>query len=228
MRLNNPQTMVYGSGVRDINQRVQPGVIAHVRGPRTRACLQKAGCYCYPLYGDPGLLLPLYYDPRGSIKKKYDLGIIAHYIHYKKLSAMYKNKPRICVIKLRDWSVEKVVRQILACKKTVSSSLHGLIVSDAYGIPNKWVKFDNKICGDDTKYYDYFASVSRVDRKPINCMGFKPLPKDIMKKIGPVRIKFNPQELKSHMFFDEHGLTNYTKYLHVMMKNGIITPQNYC
>jgi len=32
-------------------------------------------------------------------------------------------------------------------------------VAHAYGIPAVWVKFSNKLFGDNIKFYDYFASV---------------------------------------------------------------------
>jgi pyruvyltransferase len=49
----------------------------------------------------------------------------------------------------------------LECEKIISSSLHGLIISDAYGIPNARVNVSNKLFGGDFKFIDYYKSVDR-------------------------------------------------------------------
>jgi hypothetical protein len=61
-------------------------------------------------------------------------------------------------------TVEKVVADITSCDCIFSSSLHGLIVAHAYGIPAVWIRPGGPIMGDDVKFHDYFASVgTRVD-----------------------------------------------------------------
>ena len=87
----------------------------------------------------------------------------------------------IKVINLINTNIESVINDILSCEKTISSSLHGLIVSDAYNIPNTWVKFDNNIKGDDTKFHDYFKSVNRSDTNFVDCMNYKKIPKNIQR-----------------------------------------------
>jgi len=212
MRLCNNNTIVYGSGIRDIDQNIEKGTIQFVRGPLTRNNIIKKGYYCPPLYGDPGLLLPLYYNP--NIPKKYKLGIIPHYVHYQKIKKIYNNEPNIIIINLINDNVEFVIRQILSCNCVISSSLHGLIVSDAYNVPNKWIYFDNNIKGDNTKFYDYFQSVHRQDQEYINNTSFEKLNIDnIISQISPVNINYNIHELKNLMFFNKNGIKNYTKYL---------------
>ena len=55
-----------------------------------------------------------------------------------------------------------VIDQICSCERILSSSLHGLIVSDAYQIPSCWIELTGKISGGYFKYYDYASSVNRV------------------------------------------------------------------
>ena len=49
----------------------------------------------------------------------------------------------------------------------MSSSLHGLIISDAYSIPNIWIKFSDDVIGDGFKFRDYYASVNKNITDPI-------------------------------------------------------------
>lgn len=58
-----------------------------------------------------------------------------------------------------------IIDQINECEFIISSSLHGLIISDAYNIPNVWAVFSDKIVGGEFKYKDYYAS---VNKKPIS------------------------------------------------------------
>lgn len=213
MRLSNNKTIVYGSGIRDIDQNIVGGINKIVRGPLTRKRLLELNYECPPVYGDPGLLLPFYYNP--TIEKKFLLGIVPHVSQYEKIYSIYKslNMNKLKIIDLRN-NVEKVINDLLSCRKIVSSSLHGLIVSDAYNIPNKWIKFDNNIKGDDTKFYDYFKSVNRKDQTFINCLNYKKkMIKELNSQIKNVDINFDFKQLKENMFFDEKGIKPYTKYL---------------
>lgn len=226
MRLCNETTIVWGSGIRDINQDISKGIIKSVRGPLTRKRLLEIGCYCPNVYGDPGLLLPLYYYP--AVEKKYKLGIIPHYIHYDIVYKMYNGKEGIKVIKLINKDIEPVINDILSCEKTISSSLHGLIVSDAYGIPNKWVKFNDDINGDDTKYYDYFESVERVDKKYINCLNYKEIPQNTYENIEKVNIKYDINYIQEKFFMDKNGIKPYTKFLYSKLLSGFFKKNNSC
>lgn len=151
------ESIVWGSGIIDHEQKIVEADFRAVRGPRTRDYLLKLGYQCPPVYGDPALLLPEYFNP--DVQKKYDLGVIPHYHDYKRAVEIFEGDPGVKVIDLLTMDVEAVTREILECKKTISSSLHGIIVSQAYGIPSIWVKFSDKIFGDGIKYRDYFESV---------------------------------------------------------------------
>ncbi len=150
-------SIVWGSGIIDNKQAIAKADFRAVRGPQTRKFLLDLGFKCPEVYGDPALLLPIYYHP--EIEKKYRLGIIPHYHDFKFVLENYKNDPEILVIDLMTMDVEEVTREILSCEKTISSSLHGVIVSHAYEIPSIWVEFSDKIFGDGIKYRDYLESV---------------------------------------------------------------------
>jgi len=70
----------------------------------------------------------------------------------------------ILVIDVCD-DVETVIDNIRKCKKTLSSSLHGIIVSHAYGINCAWIKLSNYVYGDDVKFLDYYYSLNLRDIK---------------------------------------------------------------
>jgi hypothetical protein len=55
---------------------------------------------------------------------------------------------------------EEFIDSLLECEHTVSSSLHGLILSVAYSIPTRWVKLGDRLYGDDCKFWDFYLSLS--------------------------------------------------------------------
>lgn len=159
MRLSGNNTVVWGSGIRNIDQPVNKAAkFCAVRGPLTRRRLLELGYSCPEVYGDPAVLLPKYYAPK--VAKRYTLGIIPHLVDYAEIKQQYANQKNILVIDLNTADIESVIRQILSCEDSASSSLHGLILSVAYAIPTKWIKCAGNIMGDDTKFYDYFASLN--------------------------------------------------------------------
>jgi len=162
------QTIVWGSGFISSSGycKETPKKVCAVRGPLTRNLLLEKGIDCPEIYGDPALLLPTIYNP--ITEKKYELGIIPHYVD--KDNDWLEKVRHLKHIKILDIQTENpynFIDEILKCDKVVSSSLHGIIVADAYGIPATWVEFSDKVTGDRFKFLDYFASVNRKDKKPL-------------------------------------------------------------
>lgn len=163
---SKPRTTVWGAGVsRDYHiHRGFGGDIRAVRGPLTKKWVEKHGVLCPEVYGDPALLLPRYYTP--NVEKKYKLGIIPHWIDYAPVKSKH---PDITIIDLfQPW--DKIVDAICQCDRVISSSLHGIIVADAYGIPARWCEFSDKVAGGGYKFHDYFQSVGE---KEILCYNFR-------------------------------------------------------
>jgi pyruvyltransferase len=157
-------SIVWGSGIIDRNQAIENAKFNAVRGPQTRKYLLDLGYNCPEIYGDPALLLPKYYNPK--VEKKYNLGLIPHYHDYNNVLEKYKSKKDVLVIDLMTMDIEEVTKKIMSCKKTISSSLHGVIVSHAFEIPSIWVEFSDKIFGDGIKYVDYLESIGLCVYKP--------------------------------------------------------------
>lgn len=158
-------SVVWGSGIIDRKHEVARADFRAVRGPRTREYLLNLGYDCPAIYGDPALLLPQFYNP--EIKKKYRLGVIPHYHDYERALALFDHDKTIKVIDLMTMNVEDVTDEILSCEQCISSSLHGLIVSHAYGIRCAWVEFSDKLFGDGVKFADYFESLGLKSYKPL-------------------------------------------------------------
>ena len=157
--------IVWGSGISHRDAQIAKATFTAVRGPLSRKRILELGYDCPEVYGDPALLLPLYFKDVQS--KKYELGIIPHINDYRKVKNMMKEDLTICIIDFLTNDIESTTRQIQSCKRIISSSLHGIIVAHAYNIPAVQVKFSNAIFGDGVKYLDYFLSVGLEAYHPI-------------------------------------------------------------
>lgn len=169
--MGNSGSVVWGSGIKKTplsEQELQDcrsiARICAVRGRKTRECLLAAGIGCPEVYGDPALLTPLLY--RSAAKPvKGRVGLIPHYMDAgddnvrRLLEELGDDGILIPVRGYRDW--KDVIDLICSCEFIVSSSLHGLILSDAYNVPNQWVKFSDKISGGTFKYEDYYSAVGK-------------------------------------------------------------------
>lgn len=160
---------IWGSGCRSEKSRLKvvPAKVHSVRGPLTRQVLLKQGIDCPETYGDPALLVSRYYRPK--VEKQYKFGIIPHYIDEKNpLVKAIISRPDVLVISMADYKHwHDIPDAVCSCEMILSSSLHGLIVADSYGIPNAWVHFSDNIAGGSFKYLDYFASVGRDVPEPV-------------------------------------------------------------
>jgi hypothetical protein len=153
----NHKCIVWGSGIVSKAYPVKKAKFLAVRGPQTRKHLIDQGFVVPEIYGDPALLLPKHYNPK--VEKQYNIGIVPHYRDFNRVKDFYKNDSNILLIDLMTNDVEDTTNAFLKCERIVSSSLHGVIIAHAYGIPAVWQKFSDDVFGDDIKYQDYFESV---------------------------------------------------------------------
>ncbi len=128
-----------------------------VRGALTRAAM---GLDNSVLLGDPGLLSDRLFNAK-TVEKKYKIGIVPHQIEHDGASvSSFLSKLQIGAVKLKLISTRRfpleVIKDIASCEYIISSSLHGLVISDAFGIPSARVCFGQKI--GDFKFWDYFSA----------------------------------------------------------------------
>jgi pyruvyltransferase len=151
---------VWGSGV---NGKIDPAMhrfssldVRAVRGPLTREFLRARGIDVPEIYGDPGLLMPLLF-PAALLQP--DRGtqpyIVIPHLH----EAPEKFADFTEQLLLPTAKPATFVSEMLRARLVVSSSLHGIILAEAYGIPAIFIDSNN---GESRfKYDDYYQGTGR-------------------------------------------------------------------
>ena len=163
-----------------------------VRGPLTHDIVQKLGHKCPEIYGDPAILMPLIYKP--DVPPKHEYGIIPQFVTE---AEIHKRYPDDFIISMNTNDYKKVISEILTCRKVVSSSLHGVILAEAYGVPTVWYRGLMKEI--DFKYLDYYASTGRYNIQPATsveeALATGPLPLPDLSKLYEGLLKSFPYDL---------------------------------
>lgn len=158
----------WGTGMHDTSVRkfLAPCIFTAVRGPLTRQSLLDAGYQCPEIYGDPALLMPMLYEKTPT--KKYRLGIICHYLHRDKVKVA-DDVLFIDIMRKKGKGLEELIDEICQCEAILSSSLHGIILANAYGIPARYFVFEGvPLYGAPSKKFnDYFLSVGMPCQTPM-------------------------------------------------------------
>jgi pyruvyltransferase len=157
---------VWGAGIMTRYDSISPAAkFLAVRGPLTHARAVQCGASCPEVYGDPALLLPRLYTP--SIEQRRGIGLVAHFSDKPRLTTPLRTMTSLKLVDIQD-PIESVIQQIVSCEFVASSSLHGLIVSHAYGIPATWVQFRPLPGGDGVKFEDYYLSIGQEPPTPVS------------------------------------------------------------
>lgn len=146
----------------------------------------------YVPLGDPALLSPLLVSNRPL--KKYKYGIIPHYADRDE-SMVSQLMDLLPSVRLIDVTVKplEVINQILECENILSSAMHGLIVADAFIIPNVRLIVSDKIKGGDYKFNDYYSIYKDNDHNRIDLRSHHPIQttvkSEIISKLSSYRSK---------------------------------------
>lgn len=122
--------------------------IRAVRGPLTRQVLISNGYVCPEVYGDPAILLPLIYQPADTAKRT----------SYRVIPHMSFGNNYSHVLSPFTVSWKNFIDTLVQTELVISSSLHGIILAESYGIPAILLNDHNMNL---FKYYDYYASTGR-------------------------------------------------------------------
>lgn len=160
-------TPVWGSGSPHSDDTLHPEArYCSVRGPHTRDLVLKNGGTCPEIYGDAAWILPILYAP--AVPKTAKTGLILHFTHEAADLNVDDSIRKINIRRVGYDEIEDFIREMLSCERIVSTSLHGVIIANAYGIPACLATVsgvEKQIHGDGIKFADYYASVG-VNKPP--------------------------------------------------------------
>lgn len=165
--------IIWGSGlmkhdVRPLHASIKPIV---VRGHLTKSALALDENI---LTGDPGIISRAIFKQK---PKECKWGVVPHFTHAKNRAlhqwcldnkALYINPTE---------NVKDVIYKISSCHGVISSSLHGLIVADSYGIPCVWLNIKSHD-EHEFKFKDYCSGIGRANFSQLNFSEFIAFNKD--------------------------------------------------
>jgi hypothetical protein len=165
----NQQSHVWGTGAISSSSKIADldvDKIHALRGKLSHNLLSSSGLKLRDMpLGDPGFLVGRL-EHGVSPSKKSRLGIAPHYVdrQHPWVNKLLANPDVIDLNVHRP--VEEFLTAISSCEAVVSSSLHGLIVAEALGIPNVWIKLSDDVIGDGFKFRDWFSLANRPQNEP--------------------------------------------------------------
>ena len=154
--------VVWGSGIRNfssvrgLNRKkiYQKLDIRAVRGPFTRDALRQCGFDCSDVFGDPAILMPMIYQPEKQ--EKHGIVLITHYLTPEE---KFSDRMGIRRLDIKTNDYEGFIETICSAEKVVSSSLHGIILAEAYGTPAVFLR--QGIETETLKFFDWYYSTGR-------------------------------------------------------------------
>lgn len=150
------QGAVWGAGLMTDAPRLLPrSRFLAVRGHLTR---ERLGLSSAVTVGDPGLLVSRHL---GRPETSVTLAAVPHGIHagHPVFACLAGRNPNdVRMVDVRQ-SPAHVARRIAGATAVVTSSLHGLVYADSFGIPAMWITLDPPLRGGEFKFKDYESVV---------------------------------------------------------------------
>ncbi|MCD7747604.1 MAG: polysaccharide pyruvyl transferase family protein [Firmicutes bacterium] len=142
IREENQVRMLFGKYLRKLDIRA-------VRGPKTKDELIR-GVQCPEIYGDPVILLPYICNAK-KVGKLRSYSFVRHHDD---------NTECANIINIVTTDYQKFVDDIVSSEKVISSSLHGIIIAEAYGIPAV-LYLPERLKNQLFKFQDYYFGTGR-------------------------------------------------------------------
>lgn len=144
---------VWGSGIGNPKEFVPDLSEANVLALRGMLTRDFVGSKVETL-GDPGLLVSDYFTP----KPQDYTAVVPHYLDWRRTRELY---PEHHFVDVRGNPLA-AIDVIAGADLIISSSLHGIVLADAFGIPRKWDPAEYTQ-GGGFKFRDYFSVVGKVE-----------------------------------------------------------------
>lgn len=147
----------------DRSPNLEDAIVLAVRGPLTADKLAHASPV---VLGDPGILTSkIWARPKST---DVTIGIVPHYadIDCPSTAELLRRIPNALLIDVRR-PPELVVPAIAGCAAILSSSLHGLVVADSFGLPAAWLVLGDRLHGGRFKFDDYHFGIG-IRREPLS------------------------------------------------------------
>jgi pyruvyltransferase len=148
---------IWGSGM---NGKHSPGElhfgsleVCSVRGPITAEILVDRGIDVPAIYGDPGLLIPTLFPELSTSATSAEIGIVPNFHEMDRFIG-----EGTLVSPIGD-PLDKI-KEICGFESIVSSSLHGIVIAEAFGIPAVLIRPERETL---LKYRDYYLGTSREE-----------------------------------------------------------------
>lgn len=196
MHLALPGDVVWGSGrnarVDEVHHRTEGLDIRAVRGPLTRDWLRRRGVSCPEVYGDPALLLPLVRPDLVALSatKRHRVTFVRH------IDDLPTPPRRGITTRSARSDTERLLRTIVQSELVVSTSLHGVIVAEAFGVPARAVRNRSE---PEFKFTDYFTATGRPGAMRAASID------EALEAGGEDRVEFDPAPLIAAFPWDLFG-----------------------
>ncbi|WP_276204503.1 polysaccharide pyruvyl transferase family protein [Microbacterium arborescens] len=159
LRLSRAGDVVWGTGMngKSLGQPLSTTDldVRAVRGPRTASFLESVGVNAPHVYGDPGLLVGTLW-PRESFAAARAKSEVVVIPNLNDLPHMDARDPRLV---LPTSPLKQVLSRITSADLVVGSSLHAIVIAEAFGVPARAVRSDEE---PEFKYQDYFEGSGRT------------------------------------------------------------------
>lgn len=161
-----------------------------LRGKLSHEVLERVNKKKYSgvVYGDFGLLSSYLLEKK--VGKRYAVGIVPHKFDYDnpKIEFLVRSIPNSVLLDLREPPLE-TLNKIAECETIVSSSLHGLVAADGFGIPNMRIKLSNHGFDFDVDFkFDDYNSVFSGSRRYINLIDVENIEGSLLSEFMPDKI----------------------------------------